>query len=104
MTSHFWAYLFCKMSKPLVTIEIAPRKIPSLWNYCAVMYPFKILMPISSSVESDKTRFYIDKSDIKAVRDYCGTYKSFSNKCRHKSNPFKGVSYMYSATGKGYRK
>ena len=30
MTSHFGAYLFCKMSKPLVTIEIAPRKILSL--------------------------------------------------------------------------
>lgn len=77
----FLACVFGKMSKPLVTTQIAPRKMSSLWNQCTIVCLFKVLTLISSSANSDKTRFYIDKSDIKPVRDCCGTYRSFSNKC-----------------------
>lgn len=60
---------------------------------------FKVLKLISCSANSDKTRFYIDKSDIKPVRDCCGTYRSFSNKCKYKKSPSKALIMLVICTG-----
>ena len=48
----------------------------------------KYLEQYVGSATKFKSRFRIQKSDIKTKKERCGTARHFNNKCCHSSNPF----------------